>query len=100
MASAAPCIGWCALAEPPAHIDPQDELARAEDRALVRAAIAKLPERQGQLLPLCYAGLSYSEIAGALDLAPASVGTLLARAERAFEAVYTQLFQLESKEAD
>jgi RNA polymerase sigma-70 factor, ECF subfamily len=75
------------VAEPPAQIDPQDELARAEDRALVRVAIAKLPERQGRLL-LRYAGLSYSEIGSALELAPASVGTLLARAERAFEAAY------------
>jgi RNA polymerase sigma-70 factor (ECF subfamily) len=88
------------LAEPPAQIDPQEELARAEDRTLVRAAIAKLPERQGRLLLLRYAGLSYAEIAGALDLAPASVGTLLARAERAFEAVYLPLFQPDSNEAD
>ncbi|MDQ2998253.1 MAG: sigma-70 family RNA polymerase sigma factor [Chloroflexota bacterium] len=86
------------LAEPPAQIDPQDELARAEDRALVRAAIAKLPERQGRLLLLRYAGLSYGEIAGA-DLAPASVGTLLARAERAFEAVYMQFHQADSNAA-
>jgi len=87
-------------AEPPAQIDPQEELARAEDRTLVRAAIAKLPERQGRLLLLRYAGLSYAEIAGALDLAPASVGTLLARAERAFEAAYLPLFQPDSNEAD
>ena len=78
------------IAEPPAQIDPQAELARAEDRALVRAVIAKLSERQGRLLLLRYAGLSYAEIAGALELAPASVGTLLARAERAFEAAYTR----------
>jgi RNA polymerase sigma-70 factor (ECF subfamily) len=76
------------MAEPAAQIDPQDELARSEDRALVRVAIAQLPERQGRLLLLRYAGLSYGEIAGVLDLAPASVGTLLARAERAFEAAY------------
>jgi len=76
------------LAEPPAQLDPQDELARSEDRALVRAVIAELPERQGQLLLLRYAGLSYAEIASALDLTAASVGTLLARAERAFEAAY------------
>jgi RNA polymerase sigma-70 factor (ECF subfamily) len=78
------------LAEPPAQLDPQAELARAEDRALVRAVIAELPERQGRLLLLRYAGLSYGEIAGALDLAAASVGTLLARAERAFEAAYAR----------
>jgi RNA polymerase sigma-70 factor (ECF subfamily) len=83
------------LAEPPAQIDPQDELARAEDRALVRAAIAELPERQGQMLLLRYAGLSYGEIANTLDLAPASVGTLLARAERAFETAYARLHPAE-----
>jgi RNA polymerase sigma-70 factor (ECF subfamily) len=88
------------VAEPPAQIDPQDELARTEDRALVRAAIARLPERQGRLLLLRYAGLSYAEIAAALQVAPGSVGTLLARAERAFEAAYTQLPQLESNETD
>lgn len=86
------------VAEPPAQVDPQAELARSEERALVRAAIAKLPDRQGRLLLLRYAGLSYAEIAGALDLAPTSVGTLLARAERAFEAAYAQSQSLESRE--
>jgi RNA polymerase sigma-70 factor (ECF subfamily) len=84
------------MAEPPAQVDPQDELARSEERALVRAALTALPERQGRLLLLRYAGLSYAEIAGALDLAPASIGTLLARAERAFEAAYERLCQSDS----
>ncbi|HEU5101238.1 MAG TPA: sigma-70 family RNA polymerase sigma factor [Roseiflexaceae bacterium] len=86
------------VAEPPIQIDPQAELARSEERALVRAAIAKLPERQGRMLLLRYAGLSYAEIAAALGLAPASVGTLLARAERAFEAAYEQLRRPEPNE--
>lgn len=76
------------LAEPPEQIDPHGEVLRAEERARVRAAIAELPERQGRLLLLRYAGLSYGEIATALDVAASSVGTLLARAERAFLAVY------------
>ena len=79
------------FAEPPAHVDPHAELLRAEERARVRAAIAQLPERQGRLLLLRHAGLSYAEIAGALELAPGSVGTLLARAERAFLATYERL---------
>jgi RNA polymerase sigma-70 factor (ECF subfamily) len=37
---------------------------------------------------LRHTGLSYQELAAALDVAPASIGTLLARAERAFEARY------------
>jgi len=79
------------FAEPPAHVDPHAELLRAEERMHVRAAIAELPDRQGRLLLLRHAGLSYAEIAGALDIAPGSVGTLLARAERAFLATYERL---------
>lgn len=68
--------------------DPQAEVVRAEERAQTRAVLARLPERQGQLLLLRYAGLSYAEIAAALAIAPGSVGTLLARAERAFVKLY------------
>jgi RNA polymerase sigma-70 factor (ECF subfamily) len=72
--------------------DPASELLRAEDRATVRAALADLPERQGQLLLLRYAGLSYAEVAAAAEVAPGSVGTLLARAEAAFLAAYRRRF--------
>ena len=81
--------------EPEQQSDPQDEYLRREERERVRAALARLPERTAKLLLLRYAGLSYGEIAGALDLAPASVGTLLARAERAFEAAYVRLHPAE-----
>ncbi|HET9221395.1 MAG TPA: sigma-70 family RNA polymerase sigma factor [Roseiflexaceae bacterium] len=81
------------LAEPPAQPDPQAELLRAEERARVRAALARLPERQSQLLLLRHAGLAYTEIAAIVDVAPGSVGTLLARAERAFMAEYEQMEQ-------
>jgi RNA polymerase sigma-70 factor, ECF subfamily len=81
------------LAEPPAQLDPQTELLRAEERARVRAALARLPERQGQLLLLRHAGLAYTEIAAIVEVAPGSVGTLLARAERAFIAKYEQMEQ-------
>jgi RNA polymerase sigma-70 factor (ECF subfamily) len=88
---------------PPDPADPYIEVARAEERAHVRAVVARLPERQGKLLLLRYAGLSYAEIAAALDVSPASVGTLLARAERAFLKAYqasvAPLEELEEKEA-
>ncbi len=64
--------------------DPHREAERAEERAYVRAVLANLPERQSTMLLLRYAGLSYSEIAATLGIAASSVGTLLARAERAF----------------
>jgi RNA polymerase sigma-70 factor (ECF subfamily) len=81
------------LAEPPAQLDPQAELLRAEERGRVREALARLPERQSQLLLLRHAGLAYAEIAAIVDVAPGSVGTLLARAERAFMAEYQQMEQ-------
>jgi RNA polymerase sigma-70 factor (ECF subfamily) len=45
-------------------------------------------ERQAQILILRHAGLSYREIAAALGLNPASIGTLLLRAEQQFEMLY------------
>jgi RNA polymerase sigma-70 factor (ECF subfamily) len=41
-------------------------------------------------LLLRHAGLSYKELAEALQVAPGSVGTLLARAEAAFERAYAE----------
>ena len=64
--------------------DPATEIERAQERERVRAALAQLKPRSAQLLILRHSGLSYAELAAALDLAPASVGTLLARAEQEF----------------
>lgn len=71
--------------------DPFDDLLREEQRAMVRQVLAQLPERQAHILALRYAGLSYAEIAPALGVAPGSIGTLLARAERAFAAAYSAM---------
>jgi len=79
--------------------DPQDEYVRREERERVRAALARLPERTAKLLLLRYAGLAYAEIAAVLQVAPSSVGTLLARAERAFVAAYQRMNQAESEAA-
>jgi RNA polymerase sigma-70 factor (ECF subfamily) len=68
--------------------DPADLAERAEQRAAVRETLLRLPERQAQLLLLRHAGLTYKELAVALGIAPGSVGTLLARAEAAFERMY------------
>ncbi len=71
-----------------APINPRGELPRQEERQRVRGTLARLPERSARLLLLRYGGLSYAEIASALEIAPESVGTLLARAERAFVTEY------------
>ncbi len=52
-------------------------------RANVRRALDALPERERQMLLLRYEGFSYREIAHALGMNEASVGTLLARAKTA-----------------
>jgi RNA polymerase sigma-70 factor (ECF subfamily) len=69
--------------------------AAADTAAMVRAVLARLAERQVQLLLLRQAGLSYAELAGALGVAPGSIGTLLARAERAFRDLYGELKEME-----
>ena len=67
------------------HTRPVEVQADEEERLLARTALARLNERQAQLLILRYSGLAYKEIAAILGLAPSSIGPLLVRAEREFE---------------
>ena len=75
-----------------AHSDPlppPDESATAGDaRRRVQSALERLPEREQRMLLLQAEGYSYRDIAAALELKEGSVGTLLARARRAFLAAY------------
>ena len=71
--------------------DPAAAVEGAQERQQVRAALGMLKPRSAQLLILRHSGLSYAEIAGALDVSPASVGTLLRRAEKEFEQAYVRL---------
>jgi RNA polymerase sigma-70 factor (ECF subfamily) len=68
--------------------DPAASLLRREQRTAVRRALGQLPPRDAVLLLARHSGLSYAELAAALNLNPASIGTLLARAERRFKDVY------------
>ncbi len=65
---------------------PSPDSALLRQRA--RAAIEQLPEREQRLLLLHAEGYSYRDIATALQLNEASIGTLLARARRRFCAAY------------
>lgn len=87
--------GKYALEENPAE-QPGAILAQEEERRLVRLVLAQMNERQSQLLVMKHSGLSYKEIAGALKLAPTSIGPLLVRAEREFEKRYRALVKEES----
>jgi RNA polymerase sigma-70 factor, ECF subfamily len=62
-----------------------DLLLLEERGARVRSVLAALKPRDAQILLLRSSGMPYREIALALGVAPSSVGTLLARAEREFE---------------
>jgi RNA polymerase sigma factor (sigma-70 family) len=64
--------------------DPEAEAIAAEERALVRGVLARLPEQAAALLALRYSGLSYAECATALGVRIDQVGTRLRRAQEAF----------------
>jgi RNA polymerase sigma-70 factor (ECF subfamily) len=72
--------------------DPEQARAAAEERRQVREVLAVLDPRQAALLVLRTSGLSYEEIASALELNPASVGTLLSRAQQAFRKDYVKRY--------
>jgi RNA polymerase sigma-70 factor (ECF subfamily) len=65
-------------------------LERAQDAAMARRAVDALAERDRLALLMREEGLSYDEIAVALDLSPGSVGTTLSRARRRLVQVYEE----------
>ena len=69
-----------------------EQMLRAERQQRVRAVLADMKPAQAQLLLLRASGHSYKELAGALDVEAGSVGTLLIRAEAAFEQRYREVY--------
>jgi RNA polymerase sigma-70 factor (ECF subfamily) len=76
-------------AEGPAEQEPTS-LERAQEAAMARRAVDALAERDRLALLMREEGLSYEEIAVALELSPGSVGTTLSRARRRLVEVYEQ----------
>jgi RNA polymerase sigma-70 factor (ECF subfamily) len=68
--------------------DPEAVVEQIQERQRVRAALGVIKPRAAQILILRHSGMTYAEIAAALQISPASVGTLLARAEMEFERAY------------
>jgi RNA polymerase sigma-70 factor (ECF subfamily) len=81
-------IGNESEAKPRPVETPEAAHAAAQERDRVRLVLASLDARESELLLLRSDGLSYNEIAAALELNPASVGTLLTRAQQAFRKEY------------
>ncbi|MBV9121631.1 MAG: sigma-70 family RNA polymerase sigma factor [Chloroflexi bacterium] len=68
--------------------DPAGSAERHEQQAEVRRVLRQLKEREALLLLARHSGLSYAEIAAAVEVNVTSVGTLLARAEQHFKDLY------------
>ena len=77
--------GWADSLTAPASPTGVEE---TELSSRVRAALQRLPSRDREMLLLRAEGYSYREISEVLELREASVGTLLARAKRAFREAY------------
>jgi RNA polymerase sigma-70 factor, ECF subfamily len=71
---------------------PEQELERIEERTRLRRALSALKADQAALILLRAEGLTYAELAQQLQLNPASVGTLLSRAEEAFRKEYVHRY--------
>jgi RNA polymerase sigma-70 factor (ECF subfamily) len=71
---------------------PEEIRARGEEQERVRLVLAVVQRRQAELLLLHSHGLRYDEIASALDLNPASIGTLLGRAQETFRKEYIRRY--------
>jgi len=76
--------------DPADTISTEAEASRRETAVKVRNTLRKLPERQVQLLVLRQMDMSYAECAEICGIAPGSVGTLLARAAKAFKQAYEE----------
>jgi RNA polymerase sigma-70 factor (ECF subfamily) len=71
---------------------PEDVRAANENQRRVRCVLAALGRRDAELLVLRSQGLDYRALAAALGLNPASVGTLLSRAQKAFRTDYVRRY--------
>jgi RNA polymerase sigma-70 factor (ECF subfamily) len=69
-------------------LDPEDVVEHREMQDQVRRVLSKMNPRKAQILILRHTGHTYADIADILDVAPGSVGTMLARAEKDFERRY------------
>jgi RNA polymerase sigma-70 factor (ECF subfamily) len=85
---------YARLVAPLRREPPTPEHVRTTDEAQlrVRAVLASLKCRDAELLVLRTEGLSYAELGAALHLNPASVGTLLGRAQRTFRDIYVRRY--------
>jgi RNA polymerase sigma-70 factor, ECF subfamily len=71
---------------------PEELHSITQEQDRVRAILGAIAPRQAELLLLRSQGLNYDELASTLELNPASVGTLLSRAQQAFRKEYVKKY--------
>jgi RNA polymerase sigma-70 factor (ECF subfamily) len=71
---------------------PEEIRSANEAQEKVRRILALIEPRQAEFLVLRSHGFSYEEVASILDLNPASVGTLISRAQEAFRKEYIKRY--------
>jgi RNA polymerase sigma-70 factor (ECF subfamily) len=81
---------WFGVAAPLG--DPEAAREVTEQRTRVRNVLATLRSKDAQLIALRAEGLSYEELAQALQIKPASVGTILRRAHESFRQEYIKRY--------
>ena len=69
--------------------EPEHEIILAERRKEVQDVLGQMKPQSAKLLVLRYSGLTYTELAAALKINPASVGKMLARAQDDFERLFS-----------
>lgn len=82
---------WLLGSGPPPG-NPEEAQAASEERDQVRRVLASIGRRDAALLLLRANDCTYEETAAALELNPASVGTLLSRAQQAFRKEYERKY--------
>ncbi|SDW80325.1 RNA polymerase sigma factor, sigma-70 family [Marininema mesophilum] len=74
----------------------ESEWMREEDVRAVRRALTQLDEKERKLLLLRYEGFDYGEIAQAIQVKKASIGSQLVRAREKFQRIYLKMAREEN----
>lgn len=77
--------------------DPLTEVLREERARRVRAVLAKLKPAHARILILRASGLSYKELADSLGFKLGTIGTMLVRAETAFQKRFRRMYEHEEE---
>ena len=83
-------LAWVRPGSPPET--PERIHSAAQEQERVRSILSVLDPRQAQFLLLRSQDFSYSEVATILELNPASIGTLLSRAQESFRKEYIKKY--------